>query len=198
MIWKDFSKSFRDGDHAFLSPSQHAWYNYDDDKFVKVWASKLAASRGTELHALACKLIKMGVHLPDDGTTLSLYVNDAIDLKLQPEKKLWYSKYCFGTADAIDYQDYILRIHDLKTGTTKVSFLQLELYAALFFLCYPELKMANVRDVELRIYQNNDIMVQHETVEDILPKMDRIQARSKMLEVLESEYNPNGIFNANP
>ena len=80
MIWKDFSKKFRDGEHAFLGASNHAWYNYDDEKLVRIYINKLAASRGTAMHALACSLIKLKVKLPENGSTLSLYVNDAIKL----------------------------------------------------------------------------------------------------------------------
>ena len=43
MIWKDFSKKFRDGEHAFLGASNHAWYNYDDEKLVRIYINKLAA-----------------------------------------------------------------------------------------------------------------------------------------------------------
>lgn len=145
MIWKDFSKKFRDGEHAFLGASNHAWYNYDDEKLVRIYINKLAASRGTAMHALACSLIKLKVKLPENGSTLSLYVNDAIKLGLRPEEKLFYSKFAYGTADGIDFKDGILRVSDLKTGKTKVSFLQLMIYAALFFLCYPEIPLKNVK-----------------------------------------------------
>ena len=159
MIWKDFSKKFRDGEHAFLGASNHAWYNYDDEKLVRIYINKLAASRGTAMHALACSLIKLKVKLPENGSTLSLYVNDAIKFGLRPEEKLFYSKFAYGTADGIDFKDGILRVSDLKTGKTKVSFLQLMIYAALFFLCYPEIPLKNVKKIELRIYQNNEIVV---------------------------------------
>ena len=119
MIWKDFSKKFRDGEHAFLGASNHAWYNYDDEKLVRIYINKLAASRGTAIHALACSLIKLKTTLPENGSTLSLYVNDAIKLGLRPEEKLFYTKFAYGTADGIDFKDGILRVSDLKTGKTK-------------------------------------------------------------------------------
>ncbi len=189
MIWKDFSKSFKDGDHAFLSASNHSWYNYDDEKLVKVFISKLASVKGTALHDLACRLIKMKVKLPEDKTTLSLYVNDAITFNLTPEYKLYYSKFAYGTADSIDFKDGTLRVFDLKTGTTKVSFLQLKIYAALFFLCYPEISLKCVKNIELRIYQNNNILVENLEIDDILPVMDRIKRCSRILEELEENYN---------
>lgn len=188
MIWKDFSKKFKDGEHAFLGASNHAWYNYDDEKLVKVFINKLAASKGTSLHDLAYKLIKMKVRLPNDGSTLSLYVNDAIDFGLRPEEKLFYSKYSYGTADAIDFKDGILRVSDLKTGKTKVSFLQLKIYAALFILCYPEIPLKMIKKIELRIYQNKEILVETPEIDEILPIMDKIERYSKILEELEDNY----------
>lgn len=189
MIWKDFSKKFKDGEHAFLGASNHAWYNYDDEKLVKVFINKLAASKGTALHDLACKLIKMKVRLPEDGSTLSLYVNDAIGLGLRPEEKLFYSKFAYGTADSIDFKDGVLRVSDLKTGKTKVSFLQLYIYAALFLLCYEEIPLKMVKKIELRIYQNKEVLMETPEIDDILPVMDKIKRYSKILEELEENYD---------
>lgn len=189
MIWKDFSKKFKDGEHAFLGASNHAWYNYDDEKLVRVFVNKLAASRGTALHDLACKLIKMKVRLPKDGSTLSLYVNDAIDLGLRPEEKLFYSNFAYGTADSIDFKDGALRVSDLKTGKTKVSFLQLKIYAALFLLCYPEIPLKMVKKIELRIYQNKEVLLETPDIDEILPVMDKIKRYSKILEELEENYD---------
>lgn len=189
MIWKDFSKDFRDGDHAFLGASNHAWYNYDDEKLVKVYINKLASVKGTMLHDLACRLIKAKVKLPDDNSTLSLYVNDAIEFELKPEEKLFYSKFAYGTADGINYKDNVLMISDLKTGKTKVSFLQLEIYAALFFLCYPEIPLKRVKKIELRVYQNNNILLEMPEIDDILPIIDKIKRYSRILEELEDNYD---------
>lgn len=189
LVWKNFSKSFKDGEHSFLSPSSHAWYNYDDEKLVTVYISKLAANRGTALHLLACNLIKLKVPLPDVRKTLNMYVNDAIRLKLRPEEKLYYSKFAYGTVDAIEYVNNVLMISDLKTGKTKVSFLQLEIYAALFFLCYPELRLKCVKAIELRIYQNDDVLLETPGIDDILPIMDKIKRYSRILEELEVNYD---------
>lgn len=189
MMWKDFSRSFKDGDHAFLSPSVYSWYNYTDDKLVTSYINKLAASRGTALHSLACGLIKMKVKLPEVDKTLNLYVNDAIRFKLKPEYKMYYSKFCYGTSDAINYSDGVLRVSDLKTGKTKVSFLQLRIYAALFFLCYPEIRLEEVERIETRIYQNDEVYYEEHGIDDILPIMDKIKRYSKVLERLEEEYD---------
>lgn len=189
MIWKDFSKKFKDGEHAFLGASNHAWYNYDDEKLVRIYINKLAASRGTALHDLACELIKLKVRLPENGSTLSLYVNDAIRYGLRPEEKLFYSKFAYGTADCIDFKDGVLMVSDLKTGKTKVSFLQLFIYAALFLLCYPEIALKNVKRIELRIYQNNEILMETPEIDEILPVMDKIKRYSRILEELEEKYD---------
>lgn len=189
MIWKDFSKKFKDGEHAFLGASQHAWVNYDDEKLVKVYINKLAASRGTILHDLACKCIKTKTKLPDNHKTLSLYVNDGIRYHLKPEYKLFYSKFAYGTADGINYENGVLKISDLKTGKSKVSFLQLKIYAALFFLCYPEISLKKIKSIELRIYQNDDVILDIPEIDEILPIMDKIKRYSKILEELEENYD---------
>lgn len=191
MIWKDFSRNFKDGDHAFLSPSTHSWYNYDEDKLIKVYMNKLAASRGTAMHALACSLIRLKVKLPKLKKTLNLYVNDAIKFGLNPEYKLYYSKFCYGTADAIGFENWHLEIADLKTGKTKVSFLQLRIYAALFFLCYPEFELKNVKGITLRIYQNDEVLIENPEIDEILPIMDKIIRYTKILQLMEDEYDEN-------
>lgn len=101
-----------------------------------------------------------------------MYVNDAIGYKMIPEQVLYYSDNCFGTADSIIFRDHLLRIHDLKTGSTPAHMEQLMIYAALFCLEY-KYKPADI-GMELRIYQNNEITVYEPTVEDILPIMDTI------------------------
>lgn len=189
MLWKDFSKAFRDGDHAFLGASQHAWYNYDDEKLVKTYVHKLAAARGTALHDLARRLIEMKVTLPPEQKTLNLYVNDCIELGMRPEMKLYYSKFAYGTADAMDYNDHTLRVFDLKTGVGKVSFLQLYIYAAFFFLAYPEISLKKVKHIDLRIYQSNEIQREEPGIDDILPVIDKIERYSRILEELEDEYD---------
>lgn len=189
MIWKDFSKAFKDGDHAFLGASQHSWYTYDDEKLVRVFINKLAANRGTMLHDVACKLIKMKISLPGNNSTLGLYVNDAIEYELRPEEKLYYSKFAYGTADGINYKDGILRVSDLKTGKTKVSFLQLKIYVALFLLCYPEVSLKNIKKIELRIYQNNEVLMESPEIDEILPIMDKLERYSRILEELEENYD---------
>jgi hypothetical protein len=94
------------GQHAFLSASKYHWINYDDEKLDRVFTTKMAAQRGTDLHAFAHEAIRLGVKLPKTNTTLNLYVNDAIGYRMSPEVILYYSDNAFGTADEIELRIY--------------------------------------------------------------------------------------------
>lgn len=145
------------GSHALLSPSNYHWVNYDDHKLdAKVHAS-FAARRGTELHELAQRMIRLGIKLPMTSQTLNLYVNDCIGYRMTPEQTLFYSPNCYGTADAIGFRQMRLRISDLKTGLNQASIKQLEVYSALFCLEY-EVKPVDI-EMELRIYQNDEVQI---------------------------------------
>lgn len=145
-----------EGKHAYLSPSNYHWINYSDEKFDLIFKNQLAKERGVKLHELACQCIRLGVKLYDGNDTLSMYVNDAIDLHMTPEQILYYSENCFGTADTISYEPNILRIHDLKTGVNKTYMHQLEIYTAIFFLEYNWIYLDDT-DIILRIYQDGKI-----------------------------------------
>ena len=149
------SRSDLAGQHAFLSPSSYHWINYDDQKLKARFVSAQAAKRGTDLHELAHQAIKLGVKLPKSPKTINMYVNDAIGYKMEVEQLLYYSHNCFGHADAISFRRRTLRIHDLKTGITKSSQHQLEVYAALFCLEYG-VSPYDI-NIELRIYQNDQV-----------------------------------------
>ena len=99
---------------------------------------------------------------------------------MDTEVVLYYSDRFFGTADAISFRNRELRIHDLKTGKIPAHMEQLEIYAALFCLEY-KIKPGDI-DIELRIYQNDDILCHNPTAEDILPIMDKIVHLDKILE----------------
>lgn len=189
MEWHNHSRDMKDDAHAFLSPSAHSWINYEPEKLMQTYINKLATARGTALHELACRLIKLKVRLPNNDKTLNMYVNDAIKLKMDPEVKLFYSKFCYGTTDAISIAKNFLRIHDLKSGKNPASFSQLRIYAALFFLEYPEYKVGTMSGIELRIYQNDEIRIENPEADDILPIMDKIVKFSTLLEGLEDEYD---------
>lgn len=168
-----------DGKHAFLSPSSYHWLRYSEDKLFERYDTMTAQQRGTLYHAYAAESIRLGVKLRGTAT-LAQYVNDAIGFRMTPEQPLYYSEYCFGTADAISFRKNELRIHDLKTGVTPASMDQLIIYAALFCLEY-EFKPGDIF-TELRIYQNNEVVVFQPEADDIVPVMDRIVYFSKLLQ----------------
>ena len=174
-----------EGQHAFLGASKYHWINYDEDKISSAYAKYLATLRGTELHAFAAQCIKLGQKLPRSNKTLNAYVNDAIGFKMTPEQVLYYSDNCFGTADAICFRNDILRIHDLKTGEVRAHMEQLEIYAALFCLEY-KYDPSKI-NMELRIYQNNEIIVHNPDARDIGPIMDQIVSFDMIIDKLKSQ-----------
>lgn len=168
-----FNKHYTlEGKHALLSASKYHWLNYSDEKFDEFFRTARAAQMGTELHALAAKLITLGVKLPRTHKTLNMYVNDGIGFQMTPEVTLYFSDNCFGTADTIMFKKDVLRIHDLKTGTTHASMSQLDIYTALFCLEY-KIDPATIR-IENRIYKNDEVTFREPPVEDILYVMDKI------------------------
>ena len=173
------------GLHAPFSPSQSSWLRYDDEKVVEVYRNKQAAQMGTRLHAWAKETIDLGIKQPRSKKTIYSYVNDAIGFKMSTEIVLFYSERFFGTADAICFRNNYLRIHDLKTGQTKVHMEQLMIYAALFCLEY-KIRPGNI-EIELRIYQNDEILYHNPTAEEIAPIMDTIVHLDKILQRLEGE-----------
>lgn len=161
-----------EGQHAFLSASKHHWVNYTDEKLAETYRSNLAAQKGTELHDLARRLIENRIKLPRSSKTLNSYVNDAIGFRMTPEQVLYYSDNSFGTADAISFDKDLLRIHDLKTGVTPASMRQLRVYNALFCLEYN--KRPEDIQVELRMYINDEVIVEDPDVEEIRHIMNTI------------------------
>ena len=174
-----------EGQHAFLGASKYHWINYDEEKVAESYSKFLATLKGTELHDFAAQCIRLRQKLPRSQQTLNMYVNDAIGFKMTPEQPLYYSDNCFGTADAICFRNNLLRIHDLKTGVTPAYMEQLEIYAALFCLEY-NYKPGNI-DIELRLYQSNDVEVENPTAEIILPIMDKIITFDKIINKLRAE-----------
>lgn len=173
------------GKHAFLSPSKYSWINYDEDKLDRVYTTAMAAARGDRLHALAHTLIREGVRLPRNQKTLNMYVNDAIGYRMTPEQPLYYSDNAYGTSDAISFRKNFLRIHDLKTGFTPVKVHQLEVYAALFCLEYRFRPF--VIDIELRIYQNDEVQIYEADPDVIFHIMDRIVSFDKRIKAIREE-----------
>lgn len=184
MHWRDHS-NFR-GEHAkVLSASKNHWLGYDDDKFDRIVIANDEARRGTELHAFAAEAIRLKQKLEDNGTTLSMYVNDSIGYRMKPELPLVYSVNAFGTPDAIGFRKNLLRIHDLKTGLALTSMKQLRCYDALFCLEY-SFSPFKIK-IENRIYQNDDIKVDIPDPDDIQHIMEKYKSRSKRIDMLREE-----------
>ena len=174
-----------EGLHAPFGASQSAWLRYDDEKILATYNNMKAKEMGTRLHAWAKETIDLGIKQPRSKKTIYAYVNDAIGYKMDTEVILFYSPRFFGTADSICFRNGTLRIHDLKTGVTKVHMEQLMIYAALFCLEY-KIKPTDI-EIELRIYQSNEVLYHNPAAEDIKSIMDRIIYLDKMLEQLDCE-----------
>ena len=174
-----------EGQHAFLGASKYHWINYSDEKVAEAYSKFLATQKGTVLHEFAAQCIKLGQKLPKSHKTLNMYVNDAIGFRLTPEQILYYSENCFGTADAIGFRNGLLRIHDLKTGVIPAHMEQLEIYAALFCLEY-KIKPADI-DIELRLYQNNEIEIHEPGTDEIVPIMDKIVTFDKVIKKVKEQ-----------
>lgn len=175
-----------EGQHALLSASKHSWIKYDNIRLDEWIRSEYAKTRGTELHEFASKAIKLGVKLKGNKQTLPAFVNDAIGYHMESEQVLFYSYYCFGTADAISFNNNKLMIFDLKTGLKlKASMDQLKIYAALFCLEYGYDPRSI--DIELRIYQFDEIRVESPDPSEIEQIMDIIVKFDKRIKELERE-----------
>ena len=194
MIWNEHSRLKEK--HSLLSPSQCGWLNYDDEKVSNRYLNSYAPAIGTLTHSFAeehiqykikltkykkdealLNLLKQGI--PEESIDINYiypnvqaYVNDAIKYDMTPEVILYFSDFCFGTADAISFKDSLLRIHDLKTGKSKPHMEQLLIYAALFCLEYGY--DPNDISFELRIYQNSEVTGFNPTAEDINPIISKI------------------------
>ena len=179
------------GKHAYLSASKYHWINYSDEKLERTYKTAMMAARGTELHDLASNCIRLKVRMPRTTETINAYVNDAIGFMMTPEQVLFYSPNAFGTADAIGFRlnpetgRYMLRIHDLKTGVIPGSFHQLDIYAAFFCLEYGFLP-AEI-DIELRIYQNDDVSIMVGDFDEITRIMSRIKLFDEMINDARAE-----------
>lgn len=189
-----------EGKHALLGASKHSWLNYDDEQLIRAYVNSFSPTIGTLVHdyakdkilyrqpmednrseknALLLHLLKNQIPyqvIPLETIFYNLvpYVNDAIGYKMTPELVLYYNEYSFGTADAISYTRNILRIHDLKTGQNQASMDQLMVYAAWFYLEYKKEVNFQKSRTELRIYQNNEVIVHTPTNQEIAGIMDRV------------------------
>ena len=186
--------------HAILGASKYSWLNYDDEQLWKAYVNSFATDIGTLVHDYAKDKIIFRQRMEDNQSernalmlhlltnnipvvviplesifyNVMAYVNDAIGFKMIPEQVLYYSEYLFGTTDAIAFSRNTLRVHDLKTGVRPASMDQLMIYAALFFLEYKKDVNFQKSKTELRIYQNQEVIVHTPTNDDISVIMDKI------------------------
>lgn len=179
-----------EGKHAILSASKHYWINDDPEKLIERVAKANNAALGTRLHAFADEAIKLGQKLENNSKTINLYINDCIGYRMDTEVVLFYSWYAFGTADAIQFRQeadgrFVLRIFDLKTGTSKASFVQLMAYAALFCLEYG-IKPMTI-EYDLRIYQNDEVTMWDTDPEEVAHIMDRFVESNKLIADYQKE-----------
>lgn len=211
MIFNDHSKL--EGQHAFLGASTYHWLRWDDEILEKRYYGRFSQTIGTALHELAKDLILNRIKLARNDKkiidifltrlgvprgsydseeileTLLPFVNDAIGFRMYPEIILYYSINCFGTTDAIVFDEFnkILRIHDLKTGITPTKMDQLLIYAALFCLEYK--KDPFDFTTELRIYQDGEIQELIAEPTEIQGIMSLIVAKDKTIKkYFEREY----------
>lgn len=197
MVWNNHKEL--EGKHAFMSASGYHWLNYDDATFEARYYSQYSQTIGTVIHQLAhdcivnrIKINKHDVHLvelalsrayiPKDAydagyilTNLIPFVNDAIGFHMYSEILLYYNQFCFGTTDAISYneRERTLRIHDLKSGSSVCKMEQLYIYAALFCLEY-HVNPKDLSKIECRIYQNLEVLIDepgYEVIEDVMNKI---------------------------
>lgn len=184
---KDNRLKFPKDSHSIFPASNYHWLNYSIDKMMDIYARKTATEIGAKMHSMAAMLIEMKQPLPDVSKTINMYVNDAILFNMVPEKQLKFSEEFRGTCDACSVdENNVLRIHDLKTGNVKASIHQLEIYAALFCLdfgCSP----GDFSKIELRIYQNNDIICGEPGADIILPIMDKMITVDKLIRRMKDE-----------
>jgi hypothetical protein len=204
-----------EGRHAVLSPSSWRWLNDDEESFTKRLCSQYLADIGTILHDIARKHIKHRIklnkydkknvmlELVDRGIpalvvdTINLdamyenlmrYVNDCVAFKMTPEVVLCFSRNCFGTTDAIHYNEEtrFLRIHDYKSGTTPAHMEQLMIYVALFCLEYA-IKPTSLSGCELRIYQGAEPIIYEPTAEEITYVIEIILTRDNFMNKMREE-----------
>lgn len=182
-----------EGKHALMGASNPHWLNYDSKAFENKYYSRYSQEIGTALHQLAhdcivgrIKLSKHDTHLvemalfkafiPKDAydpniilKTLMPFVNDAIGFHMSSEILLFVNEFCFGTTDAIVYNEYekILRIHDYKSGSIPGKIEQIYIYMAMFCIEY-NIDPRKLNLIEARIYQNCECLIDNPPAEVIL------------------------------
>lgn len=208
-----FDHSKLKGTHSILSASQCSWLNYTDETFIKFFFNKYSAQIGTLIHEFAASRISKKLKLKEGNEdelifyllekgipsyvaynlnieamylNCLLYVNDAIGFGMDSEVILCHSEaYSYGTADALIFNKAKkkLRIHDLKTGVTKVHEEQLMIYAAYFCHEYgiDPLKIS----YELRIYKDCDVLIYEPDPNNIKLIIEKATHFTKLIESIK-------------
>jgi hypothetical protein len=169
--------------HAIFGGSKYAWTNKTPEENANDIFKDDAAVLGTKLHDLARRHIELDIPMGRSQKTLNLYINHALKYGMVPEVALKASPYHFGKADALSFdKNGKLKIFDLKTGVRPASFRQLEIYAAFFIMEYAPMLGINPNDldIELRIYQNDDVLIGTPSANDIRPIIDNITETLKI------------------
>lgn len=184
-----FNKHYElEGKHSSLSASKHSWVRYTPERMAEVILNERKKQEGTELHAIASAMIKKRIKAnPHVKKAFNAFVNDAIGFKLHSEVVLQYSDNAFATSDAIGFRNGELRIHDLKTGDTKPSFEQLDIYAALFMLEY-DIDPFKVNTIVQRLYQFDGFVEQIQDPAVIREIMDKIIELDDVINRVNKEY----------
>lgn len=112
--------------------------------------------------------------------TARMYVNDGIAYRMTVEQPLYYSEFCFGTADTISFRNNLLRISDYKSGDHPAGMDQLMVYAALFCLEYA-IKPRDIQ-TELRIYQSGEITMSEPDTDELEEVMSTIISVNRVAE----------------
>ena len=145
-------------------------------ELIKSFKSFLYQKYHTDKYGLSkfgSKLLKSIKCVPAESfASIISYVNDAIGFKMEPEVILYYSDNFFGTSDAVKFVGNTLYIFDLKTGSSATHIEQLLIYAALY--CLEHKENPYKINMELRIYQGNDILIANPVGDDVKPVMDKI------------------------
>lgn len=185
---KFFNHSDLSGRHAFLSASKYSWIRYDEDQLYDTFQNHMSAALGTRLHEHAKEAILLKRRQINDNQTFNAYVNDAIGFRMTPEVVLYAGPHSFGTADAVSFHDNVLRISDLKNGSTPAKFDQLLIYACYFLIEY-QFKFVELDKIILRIYQNDEILEMEPTLDVIQPIIDKIFFFEDLLTKWEAQLN---------
>lgn len=184
-----------------------------EERIRQLYLNSFATTAGTLIHTFAAKRLKyrarltkshsrdLFIHLAENYIPENVaayytnkcfqnmlnYVNDSIALRLDPEVKLYCYPEMNGTADAIRYvPKEMLRIHDLKSGSSKVSLRQLETYAAFCCIEY-RINPLELPLIELRIYQNEDVLIGNPTGEDLVPLIKHFERVEGALEKVKRD-----------